>query len=454
MFLTLCSPKSANPIGSFSPTCSRTEALTQISPGAASASIRAATLTPSPNMSPSSTITSPTLMPIRKRMRSASGVLALRSSIPFCTTTAQRTASTTEANSISMPSPVVLKMRPRCWSISGSINSRRWLFRATSVFSSSTPISREYSTTSAQRIAASRRSTRSSTNRLLPYPALFRQAQPAQRLADRLPDLGPAGMCPNKAGNRKARLQFEHAPCRGGGLLPAVEDRQCGGLQDMGEAEARIGPYGVAAGRYHFLPVAGSAMGDSEPHIGIPDFRVQRADAERTLSVFDRLRGSPRMTEDDRTVPQRPSRRGRQRQCAINGVHRGFVVMVDQANDKASSCERRSIVGAGFDCSPRVMERGLLVRLVQPTAHVAVFMGISCCGIGRGEIWLKREGFAEQLKALISIARHGCMQMGQGTQVEIVGVEAVRTLALSPLDLCLAQARLDRANDAQRDLVL
>ena len=33
MFLTLCSPKSANPIGSFSPTCSRTEALTQISPG-------------------------------------------------------------------------------------------------------------------------------------------------------------------------------------------------------------------------------------------------------------------------------------------------------------------------------------------------------------------------------------------------------------------------------------
>jgi hypothetical protein len=69
MFLTLWSPKSANPTGSFSPTCSRTEALTQISPGAASASIRAATLTPSPNISPSSTMTSPRLMPMRKRMR-------------------------------------------------------------------------------------------------------------------------------------------------------------------------------------------------------------------------------------------------------------------------------------------------------------------------------------------------------------------------------------------------
>src|SRR5215469_14656120 len=59
MFLTPCSPRSANLIGSFSPTCSRTDALTQISPGAASVSIRAATLTPSPNMSPSSTMTSP-----------------------------------------------------------------------------------------------------------------------------------------------------------------------------------------------------------------------------------------------------------------------------------------------------------------------------------------------------------------------------------------------------------
>src|SRR5215472_5711556 len=57
MFLTLCWPISAKPIGNFSPTCSRTEALTQISPGSASVCSRAATLTPSPNMSPSSTMT-------------------------------------------------------------------------------------------------------------------------------------------------------------------------------------------------------------------------------------------------------------------------------------------------------------------------------------------------------------------------------------------------------------
>src|SRR5215471_392659 len=86
MFLTLWSPMSKKPIGNFSPTCSRTEALTQISPGSASVSRRAATLTPSPKMSPSSTITSPRLMPIRRRMRRGSGTCALRSSRPCCTT--------------------------------------------------------------------------------------------------------------------------------------------------------------------------------------------------------------------------------------------------------------------------------------------------------------------------------------------------------------------------------
>jgi hypothetical protein len=94
-----------------------------------------------------------------------------------------RAASTTLANSIGIPSPVVLKMRPRCCLISGSISSRRCPFRAASVFSSSPPIRREYPTTSAANIAAKRRSTRSSlkvTSRRQPS-----RRQPASS-ADRL----------------------------------------------------------------------------------------------------------------------------------------------------------------------------------------------------------------------------------------------------------------------------
>ena len=44
--------------------------------------------------------------------------------------------------------------------------------------------------------------------------------------------------------------------------------------------------------------------------------------------------------------------------------------------------------------------------------------------------------------------------MGQSPQIKIVGVQAVRALALRTLDLRLPQAWLDGADDAQRDLVL
>ena len=44
--------------------------------------------------------------------------------------------------------------------------------------------------------------------------------------------------------------------------------------------------------------------------------------------------------------------------------------------------------------------------------------------------------------------------MGQSPQIKIVGIQAVRALALRKLDLRLPQAWLDGADDAQRDLVL
>ena len=49
---------------------------------------------------------------MRNLMRRSSGTSGSRSIIPRCTSAAQRTASTTLANSASMPSPVFLTMRP------------------------------------------------------------------------------------------------------------------------------------------------------------------------------------------------------------------------------------------------------------------------------------------------------------------------------------------------------
>jgi len=157
MFLTCCSPISSKEKASLSRTWSRTTRLTQIPPGSANPSSRAATLTPSPKMSRPSLMISPRLIPMRSSMRRSGGTSVFRSAIARCTSTAQRTASTTLANSINRPSPVVLTMRPRCSLTLGSLSSRLSAFNAASVPSSSAPISLEYPATSAARIAASRR---------------------------------------------------------------------------------------------------------------------------------------------------------------------------------------------------------------------------------------------------------------------------------------------------------
>src|SRR5262249_29841954 len=130
IFFTSFSPRSSNVQSSLSRTWSRTTRLIQIPPGSASASSRAATFTPSPKMSYSSTITSPRLIPIRKVMRPFSGVFALRSAIPRWTSAAHRTASTTLGNSARKPSPVFFTIRPRCSAILGLTSSWRCAFSA------------------------------------------------------------------------------------------------------------------------------------------------------------------------------------------------------------------------------------------------------------------------------------------------------------------------------------
>ena len=82
-------------------------------------------------------------MPIRKTMRRSSGTPALRSTMAFCTSIAQRTASTTLRNSTIEPSPVRLTTRPLCTAMVGSMRSLRSALSRAKMLSSSAPASRE-----------------------------------------------------------------------------------------------------------------------------------------------------------------------------------------------------------------------------------------------------------------------------------------------------------------------
>ena len=124
MFLRLCSPISAKSAATLPRTCRKASTEMQMPPGSAMPSRRAAILTPSPMMSSPSIRTSPRCRPMRKSIRRASETPSLRCVIRSCSAIAHWTARTTEPNSISRPSPVVLKIRPLCWAISGSAAPR------------------------------------------------------------------------------------------------------------------------------------------------------------------------------------------------------------------------------------------------------------------------------------------------------------------------------------------
>ena len=103
--------------------------------------MRAAMLMRSPRMSSPSTMMSPTCTPMRRRIIFSSEIAWLRSPSPVWIATAHSTAATTDGNSSSSPSPVVLTMRPQDLAISGSINSDRWARSVESVPVSSPPMS-------------------------------------------------------------------------------------------------------------------------------------------------------------------------------------------------------------------------------------------------------------------------------------------------------------------------
>src|SRR6516162_1845978 len=111
IFFTCCSPRLMNPTGSFVPMWSRTIPETQIPPGSARASNRAAILTASPKRLSPCTMMSPTWMPMRNRICSPAGRSAFSLAMASCTATAHSTASTALAKSATRLSPAVLKIR-------------------------------------------------------------------------------------------------------------------------------------------------------------------------------------------------------------------------------------------------------------------------------------------------------------------------------------------------------
>ena len=109
------------------------------------------------------------------------------------------------------------------------------------------------------------------------------------------------------------------------------------------------------------------------------------------------------------------------------------------------------VVGAGLDRGAGMIERCGLVRGVETAAHdSAVSWHHAAAAWAAAIVRLELERLAKQRQRLVGIPRHRHHGVRQGAQVEIVGVEVFRALALGALDLGLAQARLDASRRRSR----
>src|ERR1700757_559282 len=71
-----------------------------------------------------------------------------------------------------------------------------------------------------------------------------------------------------------------------------------------------------------------------------------------------------------------------------------------------------------------------------------------------GVVGLQLDRFREQGQCLIRISRHGGISIGQGSQIKVIGVEAVGPFASSTFNLGLAERRLDYPGHADGHPVL
>jgi hypothetical protein len=114
--------------------------------------------------------------------------------------------------------------------------------------------------------------------------------------------------------------------------------------------------------------VACSEVCVRETDIGQVQQGIERAEPYRTLGLFDGRRVVALPRADDGTETEGEGRRARQREGSVESAGRGFVIAVDDSDDKGSRCQRRGVVAAGGDRLARMAQGGFFRFLMETAA--------------------------------------------------------------------------------------
>ena len=152
--------------------------------------------------------------------------------------------------------------------------------------------------------------------------------------------------------------------------------------------------------------------------------------------------------------PKAGAKEGLRGEGAIERIERRLVVAGHGSDDEAADGEGQGIVAAGFDGAAGMVQGGVAHIRVQATPQVALLMAPGEVAMRSCVIGFEPDGILEQGQRALGIAGHGQGGIGQGPQVEIVGIVTVRTAAACPLDLGTPEVGLDRPHDVHGEFVL
>src|SRR5260370_7916627 len=130
------------------------------------------------------------------------------------------------------------------------------------------------------------------------------------------------------------------------------------------------------------------------------------------------------------------------------------MIVPVHADGKSGESQSERIVLAMHDGSPSMADRGRSAFLMQSGAQEEAMMAHRGKSVRQRISGIERQCALQKLQRLCHLRGHSGIDVGLSLQDKVIGVEAVRPLALDALDFGPAQARLDRADYVKGDLVL
>ncbi len=124
------------------------------------------------------------------------------------------------------------------------------------------------------------------------------------------------------------------------------------------------------------------------------------------------------------------------------------------ADRKARERERKCVVLAVDDGRARVADRSLAIGFLQTGPEKQAVMAHCCIAVRERIRRLERDRTLKQHEGLGDLGGHAGVNVRLGAQDEIIGIQAVRPLALDPVDLGTPQAGRDGTDGRQCNVIL